>query len=253
MVALYALPEMNKQAVSLTALLVLLATVAVIAFRIGVESVEPEPCNVPDPDWELYQACYERDRLIDTPEGGIWFWRLNDSNRSAVGGFETPSAAALVLGGGRGNQKLLKAYCPNGCWVAGNGDPLPEILKIDENRYAVWSPNDRASHRHGADGHIEILDMRYLSLSPLGKELTIGWDHDRALSLREYQGCQYIVVQALEFFTPEYTVPAGYIIAPYPHFQPLEEGCPAYTYNGDVDPETVIPDLKNKLENAEIL
>jgi len=231
----------------------LVAIVAVTAYRAGIESVEPEPCNILDPEFGLVMGCYEKDKIAETSKGDIYFWRLNDRTRTAFGGWESPPAAALILDSGKDSvekEDILKAYCPNGCWVAGNGDPLPEILKIDENRYAVWSPNDRASHRHGADGHIEILDMRYLSLSPLGKELTIGWDHDRALSLREYQGCQYIVVQALEFFTPEYTVPAGYIIAPYPHFQPLEEGCPAYTYNGDVDPETVIPDLKKRLESV---
>ena len=244
---------MNRYLSSL-AVATVVSVVAVTAYRAGIESVEPEPCNILDPEFGLVMGCYEKDKIAETSKGDIYFWRLNDRTRTAFGGWESPPAAALILDSGKDaveKEDILKAYCPNGCWVAGNGDPLPEILKIDENRYAVWSPNDRRSNRHGADGYIEMLDLRYLSLTALGKEITIY--HPQAMSLRDYKGCKYVVTQALESFDPGYPVAGGYITVPYPHFQPLEERCPVYTYNGDVDPETVIPDLKNKLENAEIL
>ncbi len=235
----------------------LVAIIAVTAYKAGVDGVEPEPCNILDPEFGLVMGCYEKDKIAETSKGDIYFWRLNDQTRTAFGGWESSSpAAALIIDSGKDwveKEDILKAYCPNGCWVSGNGDPLPETLKIDDTRYAVWSPNNRMSHRHGADGHIEILDLQYRSLTPLGKELTIDFDQDKALSLVEYQGCQYVVVQTIEFYSPEYIVPSGYITVHYPHFQPLDENCPVYTYNGDVDPETVVPELEKKLENTKVL
>lgn len=230
--------------------------IAVTAYRAGIDSVEPEPCNILDPELGLVMGCYEKDKIAETSKGDIYFWRLNDRTRTAFGGWESPPSAALILDSGKDwveKEDILKAYCPNGCWVSGNGDPLPEVLKIDDNRYAVWAPDNRMSHRHGADGHIEILDLQYRSLTSLGKELTIGWDHDKALSLGEYQGCRYVVAHAMEFFDPGYPVPSGYFTVRYPHFQPLDENCNGYTYNGDVDPETVVPELEKKLENTKVL
>ncbi len=223
------------------------------AYWAGVNSVVPEQCHILDPDLGLVMGCYEKDKVAETPKGDIYFWRLNDRTRTAFGGWNTSQpGAALILEpeeGGIEKEDILKAYCPNGCWVTGNADPLPEVIKIDENRYAVWAPNDRASSRNGADGRIEILDLRYLSLTPLGKVLTISWwDHPRPLLIGTYQGCRYVVADALEAYDPGYPVMGGYHVVHYPHFQPLDEGCSVYSYDGEVEPDAVVADLKKKFE-----
>jgi len=221
---------MIKQAAFLTALLALFATVAVMAFRVGAESNEPEPCNVPDPDWGIYQACYERDRLIDTPEGGIWFWRLNDSNRSAVGGLKTTYAAALVLDDDQGKRELLKAYCPNGCWVPGNEDPLPQVLRVSDSKYAVWAPDKRMSNRHGTDGFIELLDLEHTTLAPYRKKISVRYETEKPMTLATDGERAAIHFKAIKFVdTP--SAPSGYTVEEHLHTQLIGQDPMQYTLN----------------------
>ena len=204
-------------------------------------------------DWKMTDGCYIKNKIASTPKGNIYFWRLTDNIRASQGGGnenDLPSAAIVLTSSN--TDTLIKSYCPNYCWMMGNGDILPQIEALSGSNYAVWAPDDRLAHRHGTNGYIEILDINTQNIHKISEKLDIRWDTNPAFIGRgKLDQCEFLVFSAIKSYEPPNSedIAGGYRMVKYPHLQSITEGCKSIGYDGTEKPDEIIQNLNQIINN----